>query len=300
MVMGTRKIINIYKPKLTKKRGIYCSPTHRNNKHTCFTKPSLIKIAKSWNKNHKKNRIRFERQSSQNIWKAINSKLKKKCYGEWCWVQQDFVKSMSDEEINNTFRPHNPKEWCNSKNEWLSTLDIENVMQQYEDKYKNFYFIGPVPIDFDEEYGVGSCIVDELCKINLKKLLKKKLFKIGIVFNLDKHNQSGSHWVAMFIDLKKKGIYYWDSYAESAPNEVDVLAHRLQKQGKKIKMNLEYKKNTVRHQFENSECGVYCMYFITKLLQGKSFEDIINQKIDDKSMMMKRGYYYSPNCSENL
>lgn len=297
MSSSSRKAVNIYKPNLTKKKKVYCSPTHRKNKHSCFTKPSLIKIAKSWNKKNTNNKIKYHKKSVRNIWEEINTRLKDKCYGEWCWVQQDFVKSLSDEEINNTFRPNNPKQWCNNKNEWLSTLDIENVMQQYQDKYKHFNFIGPVPIDFDEEYGMGNCIVDELCKIDIKKLLRKKIFHVGIVFNLDKHNQSGSHWVAMFVDLKKKGIYYWDSYAESAPREVNILAERLQKQGKKIKMNLHYKKNTVRHQYENSECGVYCMYFITKLLQGKSFEEIIHDKVDDKTMMMKRGYFYSPNCS---
>lgn len=297
--MSTQKIVNIYKPKLTRKKKVYCSPNHRKNKYTCFTKPALVKIVKSWNSKNNENKIELRSKSRiKDIWNAINEKLKKKCYGEWCWVQQDFVKSLSDDDINNTFRPNNPKDWCQSKNEWLSTVDIENVMQQYEDKYPNFYFIGPVPIDFDDEYSMGSCIVDELCKIDLQKLKRKKIYHIGIVFNLDKHNQSGSHWVAMFVDLKRKGIYYWDSYAEKPPKEVDVLATRLQKQGKKMKLKLEYQKNNVRHQFQNSECGVYCMYFITKLLQGKSFNEVINHKIDDKDMMAKRGYFYSPNCSQ--
>lgn len=296
--MVTQKILNIYKPKLTKKKKVYCSPTHKNNKHTCFSRNSLVKIARAWNKsNKKKEKIPVSQKISiQKIWSHINSRLNKSCDGEWCWVQQSFVKSLTDNEINSTFRPPTPREWYDSKSEWLSTLDIENVMQQYENKYRDFLFIGPVPIDFDQKYSMGSCIADELCKISLTQLIRKKIKNIGIIFNLDKHDQGGSHWIAMYIDLRKKGIYYWDSYGEPPPKEVDVLAKRLQSQAKKRKFKLDYKVNNVRHQYQNSECGVYCMYFITKLLQGKSYEDIINNKIGDKKMNMKRGYFYSPSC----
>lgn len=294
----TRKILNIYKPKLTKKKNVYCSPSHKKNKFSCFSRNSLLKIARSWNRNHKESNfgkiIIKKNMPVKKIWNQINIRLRKNCVGEWCWIQQNYVKSLNDDEINNTFRPPTPREWYDSKNEWLSTVDIENVMQQYEDKYRDFLFIGPVPIDFDYEYSTRACIVDELCKINLGSLLRKKIKKIGIIFNLDKHNQSGSHWVAMFIDLNRKGIYYWDSYGEPAPSEVNILAKRLIEQGKKRKLKLKYEKNNVRHQYQNSECGVYCMYFITKLLQGKSFEDIINHKIKDEEMNMKRGYFYSP------
>jgi len=287
---------NIYKPKLTKKRGVYCSPTNKKNQDSCFSKKSLVKIANAWNKGNKNKINGVRKLSTTPLWEQINTRLNDKCSGEWCWIKQSFVKSLSDEEINNTFRPETPREWYQSKNEWLSTVDIEEVMQQYEKLYKNFLFIGPVPIDFDEKYSMGSCIVDELCTLNLNSVKKRNKKRIGIVFNLDKHNESGSHWVAMFIDLIKNKIYYWDSYAEPAPKEVNVLAKRLQKQAKKNNYTLQYKINKVRHQFRNSECGVYCMYFITKLLQGKSFEDIINNKIGDERMNTKRGYFYSPKC----
>ena len=45
-------------------------------------------------------------------------------------------------------------------------------MNQYNKKYDDFIFIGPVPIDFDEKYDkIGNCIVNELCNINVKNLL---------------------------------------------------------------------------------------------------------------------------------
>ena len=172
-------------------------------------------------------------------------------------------------------------------------------MKQYEKVYKNFKFIGPVPIDFDYEYSVGNCIIDELCNIDIVDLQNKKINKIGIVFNLDKHDMDGSHWVSMFVNLNKDRVYYFDSYGEPPPKEVDILANRLIDQGNKNNQKIKYIKNNKRFQFKNSECGVYCMYFITQLLKGKTFNSFKNNIIKDDQMNKNRGYFYSPNCSRN-
>jgi len=222
--------------------------------------------------------------------------LRKECKNEWCWTQQNFVKQIHDKEINTTFKPKKPRKWNTNKTEWLSTIDIENVIKQYEKKYQNFRFIGAVPIDFDSTYGLGQCIINELCKINLQKLLLSKIFHIGIVFNLDKHNEDGSHWVSMFIDLKRNGIYYFDSYGEKEPTEVKTLAERLLKQAKEMgKENMEYRVNDIRHQYKNSECGIYSINFIVEMLKGTKYEDYINTKINDNDMNSKRDFYFSPN-----
>ena len=292
-----KKTINIFKPSLKKKRKIYCSPINEKNKYTCFSRESLVKIAKSLNKKikNKNKKIKFNRKTSiPRLWNAVNRKMKSYCYGEWCWIQQEFVKKLHDKEINHTFRPRTPREWYSNKIEWLSTLDIENVMKQYERLYKDFKFIGPVPIDFDFQYSVGSCIVDELCNININELEERKIKRIGIIFNLDKHNESGSHWVAMYIDLIINEIYYFDSYGQQPPEEVNILAQRIQVQGDINNKDIKFKINKVRHQFKNSECGVYCMYFITELIKGRTFEDVSEQIIFDDEMNEKRGYFYSP------
>ena len=55
--------INIFKPSLKKKRKMYCSPTNEKNKYTCFSRESLIKIAKSLNKKikNKKKKLNITR-----------------------------------------------------------------------------------------------------------------------------------------------------------------------------------------------------------------------------------------------
>lgn len=277
----------------------FCSPSVKKDSNlTCFNKSSLIKIAKAWNKKNPNDKIKIQSSSVNSLWNKIRKKLKKQCENEWCWSQQDFVKDLKDKEISSTFKPRKPKNWNANKNEWLSTIDIENVIKQYEKKYRTFRFIGAVPIDFDEKYGLGQCIVNELCKINLHKLMQSKIFNIGIVFNLDKHDEDGSHWVAMFIDLNKNGIYYFDSYGEPEPKEVKRLAERLLEQARELgKDNMEYRVNNVRHQYKNSECGIYSINFIVEMLRGTNFEEFINDKIDDLNMNKKRDFYFSPNSN---
>ena len=293
--MSLKLGMNIFKKKPKKTKKMYCSPKNSNNKYSCFSKDSLIKIVKKWNNTNRKNKIKWnEKNSVPKLWGKINKKLNDKCYGEWCWIQQEFVKSMNDKELKSSFRPKTPKHWYKKKTEWLSTIDIENVLNQYEKVYDDFSFIGAVPIDFDYEYSMGKCIIDELCKIKLSNNVKNRKNKIGIVFNLDKHDDDGSHWISMYVDLYKDKILYFDSYGEPPPKEVKVLVKRLQKQGNEIGRELEYKENKIRHQYKHSECGIYCINFIVSMLEGKSFEEITENKVNDDTINLKRDFFYAP------
>ena len=50
--------------------------------------------------------------------------------------------------------------------------------------------------------------------------------------------------------------------------------------------------NNIQHQFENSECGVYSINFIVRLLQGEKFNDIINNVTTDGKMNQFRKEYF--------
>ena len=185
-----------------------------------------------------------------------------------------------------------PKEWNINKNEWLNTNDIENVLRQYQKKHHDFMFIGAVPIDFDNELSPGMCVINELCKINLDSMLKNNKTKLGIVFNLDKHDEPGSHWVALYGDFNQNKIIFFDSYGTKPPNEVIKLMKRLKTQGRSNNKRIKLYVNKTRHQYKNSECGVYSIDFITKLLEGHKFEDLYSQQIPDDVMERKRDFYF--------
>lgn len=294
------------KTKLLKKSkhcpvNLKCAPGNQPNLKTCscLSKQSLLKIVDVWNKQNENNTIKVSKKPSEvYLWKQIHERMKDKCKTEWCWIQQEYIKKINNDDINNSYRPKMPTSWKQNKYEWLKTDDIENVMDQYEDAYPDFYFIGPVPIDFDKPYGIGHCVVDELCKLNISSIYDKGIRKIGIVFNLDPHDKPGSHWVSMYCSLngKNKGIFYFDSYGIEPPNEVDILMKRLQNQGKLLNLKLNIKVNNVRHQYKNSECGVYSIFFITELLTGSNFNKLIKSTIMDDSMNNKRQYFFVDNA----
>ena len=102
-----------------------------------------------------------------------NLSFKDKCSDDYCIANTPIVKeAVSPKQLEETFRPVKPESWNLNERKWLSTLDIRPVMKQYEKTDKTFKFIGPVPVDFDSQTFFGTCVSNELCKIEVKSLLK--------------------------------------------------------------------------------------------------------------------------------
>lgn len=262
---------------------------------SCFTIEALRKIADKWNTTHPDMKIEYTMTTTgKSLWNSINNVMRSQCNSEVCWVKQPFIKQTPlQRELLRNFKPLMPKSWEDKPTEWLNTIDIRDVMNQYETKYPDFEFIGPVPMDFDSKVGFGQCVVSELCQINLKSLVEDhKKTRLGVVFNLDKHNEPGSHWVAMFMCWNSGQCCYWDSYGMQPSQEVMTLMNRLKEQGTEMGKTITIKINNVRHQYKNSECGVYCIYFLTSLLEGRTFESIIRNVISDDRMNAKRKDFF--------
>jgi hypothetical protein len=244
----------------------------RATQNTCYNKDVLLKIRDEYNKNHPNNE-HIIGDDPNHVWTELKNRLN--CTSEDCWLKE--LTATERIEIHNyIFAPNSPPKWQTHKNEWLSNIDILNVLAQYETAYTCFKFIGPVPIDFDSRIpstGYG-CVSKELCGFSLSDQLKNKKHKIGIIFNLDKHTESGSHWVSLFIDVKDQVIVYFDSVGDKIPDEILALTNRIVKQGKEIKDNFTdsririplrftfYQNYSNNHQKGNSECGMYSLFFI--------------------------------------
>ena len=291
----------------TTRAGEQCSPD-RENGFTCFSKKNLIKIASQWNENHN-DKIKIENTTKLSLWKRIDNKLKKQCSNEFCWTRQPFLKkttkklgsgmeqkSLKTSIVNESFRTSLPKTWLKNPTEWLSTTDIRNVMKQYEMKYNDFLFIGPVPLDFgsQDEYNIGRCISQELCNIDINKWIKKNKMRIGIVFNLDPHDMPGSHWVGLFFCLYSGKVCYYDSFGARPEYEIKKLINTLKYQiHEKLNLKPKIYENSVRHQYSTTECGVYSMYFIEKMLEGMSYENFIKYNLNDKQINRYRHHFYN-------
>lgn len=53
--------------------------------------------------------------------------------------------------------------------------------------------------------------------------------------------------------------------------------------------------NDVQHQYENTECGIYSIYFLTQLLEGRPFLELVQKKIRDKKMNQFRDVFFREN-----
>jgi hypothetical protein len=268
-------------------KKINCSPVVSQktvNPSTCYTPDVLLKIKDAYNKSHSKDEY-IPWSNPQEIWRTLNKRLVN-CSKEDCWLSTIKDKKLAQELKDVIFAPEHPPEWLKNPNEWLTDLDISNVMKQYEKTYSNFKFIGPSPIDFDSRVERGElpwaepgnnsdkiCVWEELCHLNLAKLQKSGITQLGMVFNLDRYDEPGSHWVSLYVSLGEQGkiklktkggtsntiiqwpnewpndntggatrttevegpfVFYFDSTGREAPPEIKTLIQKIQDQAEKL------------------------------------------------------------------
>ena len=157
-----------------------CAPGKKFVEGSCFTIESLKSIANEYNNTNSKNKIQISNDKKDMI-KQLTNAFSKSCSNQTCWLRTDVVKKIKDEEIhNNTFRPTGPS----TGYDWLSTTNINNVINQYENQYKDFVFLGALPNDFQELPMLG------LSNIDFNDFVKDGKTKIGLVINLDTHDKS--------------------------------------------------------------------------------------------------------------
>lgn len=296
------ELSNTTKNKSKKKFSkLKCHPKNKSTKKgTCLDSNTLSLLKNIWNKRHPGNKIKTRR--NDNIWVDLKKRLSGSCSNEMCWVDSILEHKRQKESIKEQlFVPVMPESWKTNPKEWLSNIEILDVMKQYEEKYDDFVFLGPSPIDF-ESMNTNSnrnneeiCVWPELCNFKLKHHISNNVKKIGMIFNLDKHYEKGSHWVSMFLDIPKRRLFYFDSAGKKQPPEINELSKKIQKQATELNIDIRIDSNeNIEHQIGKSECGMYCLYFIISLLNNKHNIDYFkNRIIRDKLVRKFRSIYFN-------
>jgi len=282
----------------------YCSPG-KGDRLSCIPKPILKKIARILNQQPECSKINLSCKP-----KKLHERIQKEvlnlsdCNKEPCWLKvKQFKKNLSPKdyrELKNSFRPEKPVSWTKNKNEWLTTDNIDSVMNQYETAHPTFQYMGALPIDFDLKDNNGSCQVSDLCKLDIADLIKQGKQSVGMVFNVDPSTKGGQHWFSVYIDLvgqnqkNKPFIYYFDSIMGDISDEVYELINTIREQYRSINPQKEmgFTFNDIQHQHGSTECGVYCLHFLTEMLQGRSFDDYIDTSINDRGMEQFRNIFF--------
>lgn len=281
--------------KITNDIDMRCAPSKKFTDGSCIPLTILVKMAEAYNEeNDDKIKLCNTKETlnpskyKKYLVKQFKKRLDKVCDDQKCWVRQQFInnldKDIANELKKNTFRPKGPQ----GQFTWLNTININKVFDQYMEKHPEFKFLGAVPIDFDDlsYYGIRE--------LDYNDLIDRGITKLGIVFNLDEHYKSGSHWVAMYADLKEGNVFFSDSYGIRPEKRITNLMRRIAnfiQEKLNIEPRVDY--NKTRHQYGNSECGVYSISFILRLLRGDAFEDITAKPIGDDVINKCRKYYFT-------
>ena len=106
-------------------------------------------------------------------------------------------------------------------------------------------------------------------RINLPNKIKKGAY----VINLDEYENTGTHWIALFV--KTNEAIYFDSFGiEHIPKEINKFINN---DTTKPSVITRIKSNIFRIQaYDSIMCEYFCIEFINYMLNGKTLLDYTN------------------------
>lgn len=324
----------------------YCAPSrygHFQAHGTCLRRDELVQLARLYNRTlddgswralfgsaaaaaSSKKRVD---EGRDDLYEQLRERLGP---DDYTWLELPWVKKARSvyAALEDAFRPKLPASWSRNAHQWLNTDDIDRVMQQYQSKFADFRFLGVFPIDFDSRTFFGNCIANEMCKLDLRDLRAEGVRHFGAVLNLDRHDQRGSHWVAVYgnldADALNYGMHYYDSVGRPGPPEVSAFMSRMAEQMDAMNnMVVEEQRakaagggrrrppaghrrpraaaqtyNRVRRQFKNTECGIFAMYYLVCCMtEAVAVSDIWRAMTSDDIIHSLRYVFYRPSDSES-
>jgi hypothetical protein len=265
-----------------------CSPAGEDNYDkykSCLSPDALKHLVHLWNGKHKTSKIPSGIVDPAKQLSELRKRAREQFKDEKKPVDiaiADHLDATASQVVAKNFRPNKPASWKSKPKEWLTNFDIDVVMAQYnsltEFKYR---FLGVFPVDFAEplaELG-GKCYIPEMCALRLTELIDSGKQFTGFIINLDKHNESGSHWTSIFAVLDPKlpsyGAYYYDSIGRQWPPEIERYLLTWQTQMKAVYPAKDFKLDWSRaaHQHANTECGMFSMMFQILWIERLRFDD---------------------------
>ena len=99
----------------------------------------------------------------------------------------------------------------------------------------------------------------------------------------------------MFINIKKKKIFFFDSTGDKPSKEIMVLIKRIEEQGLNLNPKIKFKSDSnegIEHQYGNTECGIYSLFFIVHMLEDKMTEHYLKTHILKDEYMNKFRHIY--------
>lgn len=279
---------------------------------SCFSTKSLQKIAKTYNES-----IRGGDGESDGDTKIIPATLPRKelirriremmihkcpisepgANPDSCLLQSNPELEKIVDEADN-IPPPAPNNKLLTTKPW-STSEVIAAMKYIEKRFPQYMFIEPAPMDFDSKDSVGQCMVSELCKFNIIKILKSGKRQFGIIFNTHPSYKPGGHWICLFCCLETGRCCFYDSYGFLPEKEIVRFMFRVRDQYKKHfgkDMSLLY--NDHQNQYKNVECGTFCIFFLCEMAEHGDMSKAVRNLRDDDYIRSRRPLLFTFNIMD--
>ena len=116
-------------------------------------------------------------------------------------------------------------------------------------------------------------------------MLSANSYSEWTLFDIDLTTESAVYIEKNTIKKDNNYVYYWElmDFWEPISFTEDMMSVKVQRQ-----VNC----NNMKHQNGNTECGVYCLHFLTEMLKGKNFKEYIRNDLNDKVIEQFRNIFF--------
>jgi len=239
-------INNISECHFTNDKSPVCSPRYVVNTMKDFIQNKGIPVSS----NH-----------SQKIVQTMKDLLN--CKSESCILKRpDFQEFAKHHNLNNVldrfFKPEGPS----TDFGLLSNFNIDDVLDQFEEKFKHRHFLH-IPFQMRDFEKIGT----QLATIDLADKFRNGYKTFGVVLNTDVSNgKGGIHWFCLFGEKFDDYIQieYFNSSGHNPLPEVQAWLHKTKHYLHK-ELNLPihlYYSVGIQYQNDDHSCGVYCLCYI--------------------------------------
>ncbi len=192
------------------------------------------------------------------------------------------------------FKPEGPREGTGL----LSNVRIEQVFAKWANEFRDFYAYPFCLADFDKNGG-------SLSKTNITDLIKSGKTRAACIINtatttdILPDGSGGKHWICIFADASAPEVRLEFFNSSGRPPIQSVAGFLLLAKanieaqlGRKV--HIEFGTGLI-HQKGHSECGVYCLYFIRKRLEGANYGFFGRKRIADEDITEFRKFIFTEN-----
>lgn len=232
----------------------------------------------------------------------INDFKEKKirCEGKKCLdVILNITGKKSEKEVIDIYAPEFKKPTGpHDSTELITNFNIEDVLKDFSitSLKKNTEFTnGPfLHVRFEMRDFMKSTI-SELRDLNFKDLYTRGFRTFGCILNTDKWSGPGKHWVCIFgtIDQNNINVEYFNSSGRKVDRYESLLKWKKLKNTEGYNLTIKNVVSEEGIQKSDTECGVWCIYYIKNRLEGKSPTYFMDKKITDKDITYARQWLFS-------